>query len=171
LRPVKNLPRLVRAFAGMPEPWQLVILGEGPEREAIRDEALRHDVGHRVHLAGFVADPGAVIGLFDLFALSSDSEQFPISVVEAMSAGLAVVAPDVGDVRAMVAPANAPFIAPAGDEVALAESLCRLAQSAALRRTIGAENRKKARTEFDEAKMIAAYREVYAAALGRVRFP
>jgi hypothetical protein len=89
LRAVKNLPRLVRAFAKMPEPWRLVILGEGPERAAILAEAVRQGVESRVHLPGFVADPASVIGLFDLFALSSDSEQFPISVVEALAAGLA----------------------------------------------------------------------------------
>jgi glycosyltransferase involved in cell wall biosynthesis len=171
LRPVKNLPRLVRAFASMPEAWQLVILGEGPERDAIRDEALRQDVGHRVHLAGFVADPAAAIGLFDLFALSSDSEQFPISVVEAMAAGLAVAAPAVGDVRAMVAPENAALITPPGDEAALGEALLRLGEDAALRRRLGAANQQRARTEFDEAGMIAAYRRVYAEALGRPQFP
>lgn len=171
LRPVKNLPRLVRAFAAMPEAWQLVILGEGPERDAIRDEALRQDVGHRVHLAGFVADPAAAIGLFDLFALSSDSEQFPISVVEAMAGGLAVAAPAVGDVRAMVAPENAALITPPGDEAALGEALLRLGEDAALRRRLGAANQQRARTEFDEAGMIAAYRRVYAEALGRPQFP
>ncbi len=171
LRAVKNLPRLVRAFAAMPEPWQLVILGEGPERDAIRDEALRQDVGHRVHLAGFVADPASAIGLFDLFALSSDSEQFPISVVEAMAAGLAVAAPDVGDVRAMVAEANLPLISPASDEAALAAALLRLGGDAALRRSLGRANRDKARAEFDEGGMIAAYRAVYAAAMGRSDFP
>ena len=171
LRAVKNLPRLVRAFAVMPEPWQLVMLGEGPERDAIRDEALRQDVGHRVHLAGFVPDPSSAIGLFDLFALSSDSEQFPISVVEAMAAGLAVAAPDVGDIRAMLAPANAELIIPAGDEVALGETLLRLGGDAALRRSLGTANRQRARAEFDEAGMIEAYRRTYAAALGRERLP
>lgn len=171
LRPVKNLPRLVRAFAAVPEPWQLVILGEGPERDAIRDEALRQDVGHRVHLAGFVADPAAAIGLFDLFALSSDSEQFPISVVEAMAAGLAIAAPAVGDVRAMVAPENAALITPPGDEAALGEALLRLAEGAGLRRAIGTANQQRARAEFDEAAMIGAYRQVYAEALGRPEFP
>lgn len=171
LRPVKNLPRLVRAFAGMPEPWQLVILGEGPEREAIREEALRQDVAHRVHLPGFVADPAAVIGLFDLFALSSDSEQFPISVVEAMAAGLAVVAPAVGDIPAMLSTENAAVVSPAGDEVALAGRLVALAGDANLRRKLGKANQIKALAEFDEATMIAAYRRVYAAALGRASFP
>src|ERR1700712_1209623 len=154
LRAVKNLPRLVRAFAAMPEPWQLVILGEGPERDAIRDEALRQDVGDRVHLAGFVADPAAAIGLFDLFALSSDSEQFPISVVEAMAAGLAIAAPAVGDVQAMVAPDNAALITPRGDEAALAAALLRLGEDAGLRRTRGTSNQQRARAEFDEAGLI-----------------
>ncbi|HEY6870422.1 MAG TPA: glycosyltransferase, partial [Novosphingobium sp.] len=87
LRAVKNLPRLVSAFAGLPDHWQLVILGDGPERDAIRARALELEIGHRVHMPGFVARPADAIGLFDLFALSSDSEQFPISVVEAMAAG------------------------------------------------------------------------------------
>lgn len=171
LRAVKNLPRLVRSFAGLPEEWQLVILGEGPEREAIREEAIRLEVGHRVHLPGFVADPARVLGLFDLFALSSDSEQFPISVVEAMAAGLAVASPAVGDVAGMVAPANAPFIVAPGREDSLAEALHSLAADPFLRARIGADNQAKARAEYDEAVMLAAYRAAYAAALGRQSFP
>lgn len=171
LRPVKNLPRLVRAFAGLPEPWQLVILGEGPEREAIRAEALRLDLAHRVHLPGFTADPAKVVGLFDLFALSSDSEQFPISVVEAMASGLAVVSLDVGDVAAMVAEPNRPYITPASDEAALAGALARLAADPKLRAAIGEANRAQARAGYDEAAMIAAYREVYGRAVGRESFP
>jgi len=73
LRAVKNLPRLVRAFATLPEPWHLVIAGEGPERAAILAEAERCHVADRVHLTGFVADPASLIGLFDLYALSDDS--------------------------------------------------------------------------------------------------
>jgi len=171
LRKVKDLPLLVRAFAPLPDEWQLVILGEGPEREAIRDEALRLNVAHRVHLPGFVADPAKVIGLFDLFALSSHSEQFPISVVEAMAAGLAVASTDVGDVRGMIAPANREFVTPAGDEAALAASLARLAGDAGLRDMIGSANRARARADYDEAAMIAAYRDVYGRAMELERFP
>lgn len=166
LRPVKNLPRLVRAFAGLPEPWQLVILGEGPEREAIAAEALRLGLSHRVHMPGFAADPAAAIGLFDLFALSSDSEQFPISVVEAMAAGLAVAAPAVGDVARMVAADNGPYIVPPGDEAALAASLGALAGDPALRARIGEANRTRAKADYDERAMIGAYRTIYARAMG-----
>lgn len=171
LRAVKNLPRLVRAFAGLPEEWQLVILGEGPEREAIRAEALRLGLAHRVHLPGFVAEPARAVGLFDLFALSSDSEQFPVSVVEAMAAGLAVAATDVGDVAAIVAEPNRPYVTPAGDEPALAGALAALAGDDALRRRIGEANRVLACAEYDEAGMIVAYRALYARALRRPAFP
>jgi L-malate glycosyltransferase len=171
LRPVKNLPRLVRAFAGLPEFWQLVILGEGPEQAEIRAEALRLGVAHRVHLPGFVADPAKAIGLFDLFALSSDSEQFPISVVEAMAAGLAVAAPQVGDVGVMLADENRPYIVPPGDEAALAAALAVLAADEPLRRSIGEANRVRARAQYDEAAMVAAYRAVYARAMRRTSFP
>ncbi len=171
LRAVKNLPRLVRAFADLPEQWQLVILGEGPERDAIRAEALRLNVAHRVHLPGFVADPGKAVGLFDLFALSSDSEQFPISVVEAMATGLAVASTDVGDVAGMIAQANRPYVTPVADEGALAAALAELADNEALRRGIGEANRIRARAEYDEQTMVAAYRKVYARALRQPSFP
>ena len=88
LRAVKNQTALVRAVARLPEEWHLVIVGDGPERDAIRDAAEAADIAHRVHLPGFVAKPKTFLGLFDIFALSSRSEQFPLSVVEAMAAGL-----------------------------------------------------------------------------------
>ncbi len=171
LRAVKNLPRLVRAFAGLPEHWQLVILGEGPEREAIRDEAMRLQIAHRVHLPGFVSDPAKAVGLFDIFALSSDSEQFPISVVEAMAAALPVASPDVGDVSAMITPENREFVSPTGDEEALADALQTLAFDDSLRQRIGEANRQLAVKNYDEKTMISKYKKVYAQALGRAEFP
>ncbi|MFM5894550.1 MAG: glycosyltransferase [Novosphingobium sp.] len=171
LRAVKNLPRLVRAFAALPAEWELVIVGEGPERGAILAEAARLGVADRVHLPGFAANPATVLPLFDLFALSSDSEQFPISVVEAMAAGLAVVSPAVGDVSHIVAESNRPFITPPGNETALAAALVDLAEDTSRRDTIGAANRARAQAEFGEEVMIAAYRQTYGAALERATFP
>lgn len=166
LRAVKNLPRLVRAFAPLPDEWQLVIVGEGPEKTAIRDEAEGLGVGHRVHLPGFAPDPARFAGLFDLFALSSDSEQAPISLIEAMAAARAVAAMDVGDVKAMVTPENQPFIA--NDETALARAIAELAHDAELRRMLGRANQTRAREAFDERTMIAAYRRLYSSAMGGV---
>ncbi|MFM5922694.1 MAG: glycosyltransferase [Novosphingobium sp.] len=171
LRAVKNLPRLVRAFAGLPEPWKLVIVGEGPERAAIESEAVRQGVAGRVHLPGHAPHPAKVMGLFDLFALSSDSEQFPISVVEAMATGLAIVSPSVGDVKAMTSPENGDWIVPPGDDRALAATLAAAAADPGRRDRIGAANRALARAEYGEAAMVEAYRAAYARAMGRAAFP
>ena len=171
LRMVKNLPRLVRAFAAMPADWRLVIVGEGPERGAILAEAARLGIEARVHLPGFAPDPAEVAGLFDLFALSSDSEQFPISVVEAMSTCLAVVSPSLCDVSVLVALENAGWFVACGDEAGLADALAEAAARPDLRAAIGAANRARAKAEYDEAAMLAAYRLVYAQAMGRGQFP
>jgi L-malate glycosyltransferase len=158
LRAVKNLPMLVRAVAAVPG-VRLVIVGEGPEREAIMAEADRIGMADRLVLPGFLPTPHRYIGHFDIFALSSLSEQFPISLAEAMAGGLPAVATDVGDVRAIVAPENLPFIV--RDEAAMAQALRALAGSPGLRRQVGAANRAKARATLDERLMIDRYRAVY----------
>ncbi|MCB5424031.1 glycosyltransferase [Altererythrobacter sp. CC-YST694] len=169
LRAVKDLPAMVRAFARLPADWRLVILGEGPERQAILAEAQAMGVAERLHLPGFAADPAKVVGLFDIFALSSRSEQFPISVVEAMAAGLPVAAPAVGDVAQMVAQENAPFIVPAGDTDALGQAFVTLAADPQLRRAVGGANQAKARDSCDERVMLSAYHALYAGAMRPVR--
>lgn len=161
LRPVKQLPRLVEAFADLDDHWHLVIVGEGPEKERIRAEADRLQISHRVHLPGAIADPAKVVGLFDIFALSSDSEQFPLSVVEAMAAGLPIAAPNVGDVKAILAQVNRPYVAQTNSAAALGGLLFELADDAGKRKEIGQANREKAQAEFDEAQMIEAYRTLY----------
>jgi glycosyltransferase involved in cell wall biosynthesis len=168
LRAVKNLPRLVRAFAAMGvADARLVIVGSGPESERIAAEARRLGVAARVHLPGFLPDPARWIGLFDVFALSSDSEQFPISLVEAMAAGLPVVATDVGDIPDMVSPDNLPLLVHREDEAAFAAALGTLAERSDLRRALGRANRARAAAAFDEARMIARYAALYDEAIGR----
>jgi glycosyltransferase involved in cell wall biosynthesis len=168
LRKVKNLPRLVRAFAAMRDKEaRLVIVGSGPESDAIAAEARRCGVADRVLLPGFLPDPARWIGLFDIFALCSDSEQFPISLAEAMAAGLPAVSTAVGDVRAMVSRDNLPLIVDRGDEAAFAAALDSLAERSDLRRAIGLANREKAAAEYDEAAMIARYCALYGEAIGQ----
>ena len=91
LRAVKDLPLLVRAVGGLPGKVRLVIVGEGPDEEAIRDAAEAMFLTDNLVMPGFLRDPHRYIGLFDVFALSSKSEQQPIVVMEAMAAGLPVV--------------------------------------------------------------------------------
>lgn len=165
LREVKDLPRLVRAVAKLSPHVRLVIAGEGPERSAIEAEAQRCGIADRVLLAGFLDRPWRYVGHFDIFALSSRSEQFPISVVEAMAAGLPVASPRVGDVETMVSAENQPLIALG--ETDLAGALGKLVADAALCSEIGAANRAKARSDYDESRMIDAYAALYEEALGR----
>ena len=162
LRAVKNIRRLVRAVAPHRNHLQLVVVGEGPERDAILAEAKAHGLDD-ICMAGFMSEPWRFLGLFDIFALSSDSEQFPISLIEAMAAGLPIASMDVGDVANMVAPENRAFVVP--DEAALASALEALASDPDIRQRLGEANRQRARRDFTEAAMVDAYASLYGQAL------
>lgn len=166
LRPVKNLRRLVRAVAPHKDHLQLVIVGEGEERAAIVAEAAALGMDD-LCMPGHLNDPAAFVGLFDIFALSSDSEQFPISLVEAMAAGLPVVSTEVGDVASMVALENRPLIVPVADEAAFAAALGRLAGSDVLRRSLGEANRQVASANYGVATMVERYSTLYDEAMAR----
>ena len=170
LRAVKNIPRLVRAVAAAGPNVRLAIAGEGPERTAIMAEASRLGIADRVMMPGFLRDPARFIRLFDIFALSSDSEQYPISLVEAMASELPVVATDVGDVRNIVASENLPFIIRRDDEAGLADAIRLLADDAALRKKLGDANRYLATSQYDEITMLARYRQLYGSAMKRADF-
>ncbi|QNE30910.1 glycosyltransferase family 4 protein [Sphingomonas sp. NBWT7] len=167
LRTVKDLPALVRAVGGLSGRFRLVIVGEGPDRINIERTALAMGIEDQVLLPGFLDRPYRFIGHFDLLALSSRSEQFPIAVIEAMAAGLPVVAPPVGDVPAMVALENAPFITDHPGEIRLRDAMQALIADPDLRAQVGAANRRKAQAEYDEQQMIARYAALYEAAMRR----
>jgi glycosyltransferase involved in cell wall biosynthesis len=167
LRAVKDLPLLVRACGGLSGRFRLVIVGEGPEREAIRQAAEAMDIADRLIMPGFLDRPQRYVGLFDLLALSSRSEQFPISVVEAMAAGLPIASVPVGDVPAMLAPENAALVASHIHEVPLRDALQKLVADPDLRARLGAANQARARAEYDETLMIRRYADLYEGAMGR----
>lgn len=167
LRPVKDIPMLVRAVGGMKTKAQLVIVGEGPDREAIEDTIANMGMEKQVLLAGFLPDPHKYMGLFDIFALSSKSEQQPIAVMEAMAAGLPIASTPVGDVAKMVHPDNVSTISKDWNPVHLRDRIEVLAAHPDARRTVGKANQARARELFDERAMIAAYAKLYAEAAGR----
>jgi glycosyltransferase involved in cell wall biosynthesis len=167
LREVKDLPMLVHAVGGLKTKAQLVIVGEGPERPAIMEAVENMGMEKTVFLPGFAPEPHRYIGLFDIFALSSRSEQQPIAVMEAMAAGLPVASVPVGDVPRMVAPENESFIAPDRNPVHLRDQIERLAGYPDARRYVGKANQARARALFDEGAMIASYARLYADAAGR----
>ena len=167
LRAVKNLPMLVRACGGLAGRFRLVIVGEGPEEAAIRHAAAMIGIAERLLMPGFLPRSYAYTGLFDIAALSSSSEQFPLAVVEAMAAGLPVVSTPVGDVPVMLSEANAPLIAAEMGEVQLRDGLQQLISRPELREALGAANQARARAEYDEGVMIARYKALYEEAMGR----
>lgn len=167
LTPVKDLPMLVRACGGLSGRFRLVIVGEGPERDRIRAAAEAMGIADRLVMPGFLDRPYRYIRHFDLLALSSRSEQFPISVVEAMAAGLPVASVPVGDVPVMVAAENKPFVATHVHEVPLRDAIQPLLLDADLRARVGAANQARARAEYDEGLMIRRYADLYEGAIGR----
>ncbi len=162
LRAEKNLPRLLHAFAAAVHecPARLVIVGDGPERPRLEQEAARLGIAERVHFAGHRADPAPVLRGLDVFAMSSDTEQMPISLLEAMAAGLPVAATDVGDIAAMLPDEQQGFVVPL-DHHALGYAIQRLAGDPALRLRLGAANRARAEAEFSQQRMLDAWAYLY----------
>jgi len=111
LRPEKNIARLIKAFCAVRarQNARLVVVGGGPELPALQALAARLGVAEDVEFAGYLADPISRLIEFDLFALSSDTEQLPIAMLEAMACGIPVVATRVGDVAQII-----PEVAQAG---------------------------------------------------------
>ncbi len=175
LRPVKNVARLIQAFAllrhdGAGGPF-LLIVGDGPERGRL--EELARSLGAaapRIRFAGHQADLVPYYRACDVFALSSDSEQHPLALLEALACGLPAASTDVGDVRALLPPEQAPYLAPAAatpDAAALARPLAELLGDRELRARLGARNRAWVLARYAFEAMQDAYREVYDQALAR----
>jgi len=160
LRGEKNLARLLEAFALLRQPARLVIVGDGPERAALEARALELGIADRTNFTGHLAAPQTAYRDFDLFALSSDTEQMPLSVLEAMASGLAVAATDVGDVATMLAEENRPFVV-ARDAAALAEAMVALLADPARRQTIGSANRARVERKYDQETMFQAYAALF----------
>lgn len=159
LRREKNLPRLLRAFARLGEGrsgLKLMVVGDGAERPVLERLAGELGVAASVRFVGQTSRPEEWLARMDIFALSSDTEQMPLSLLEAMAAGLPAVATRVGDVPQLVAAENGPYVVALEDDAFL-EALARLVDDAAARRLIGDANAQKARENFDEATMAARY--------------
>ena len=162
LRPEKNLFRLldafrlVRAYA----PCRLLIAGDGPERESLETHAEALGLREHVRFAGHIGDSERIFEALDVFVLSSDTEQMPTAVIEAMAAGLPVAATDVGDISQMVSDENLPFVV-GRNEASLADAILTLRQDPDLRARIGAANRRVAETRFADQTMATAYAELF----------
>jgi len=159
LRGEKNLPRLIEAAALMPAVAEayLVIVGDGPERAALEAFAAASPIAERVRFVGAIREPERIYGAFDIFAMSSDTEQMPYALLEAMAAGLAVASTDVGDIAAILPAANRELVLGRREAAALAQVLGLLADDPARRTALGEDNRAHVRATYDLDLMLRRY--------------
>jgi glycosyltransferase involved in cell wall biosynthesis len=162
-RQEKNHVRLLRAFAAVGDrrPSRLLLVGDGPLREDLTALALRAGVSHRVVFTGTLDATEDAYRASDVFALSSDTEQMPLALLEAMSMGLPVVSTDVGDVKSMVSPENRRLVTALGQEDDYAAALAELLEKDDLRASLGEANREVCLARFELADMIRAWEKLY----------
>lgn len=136
---------------------RLVVVGDGARRAELEKIVADRGLDQAVTFLGLRRDVPRLLAGADLFALSSVHEGVPISVIEAMTQGLPVVATDVGALRDLVTDGVDGFLVESGDAAALAERLTRLADDPALRDGLGRRARERARAEFTIDNTAAAF--------------
>jgi glycosyltransferase involved in cell wall biosynthesis len=163
---------LVRALAALGQrPFSLAFVGDGPDRHELEEEVRTLELGHRVALLGEIRDVPELLARADVFVLSSRSEGAPLSILEAMAAGLPVIASDVGGVGELVVNGETGLLVPPGDPTRLAHALARLLDDRALRVQLGAAGRARARERFDLAALLGAHIQLYTRELSRRGLP
>lgn len=154
----KNHALLLRAFEKVPEHAHLLIVGDGDLRSELQEQAA--GMSSRVHFLGIRRDVPDLLAAADAFVLASDWEGNPLVVMEAMSAGLPVVATAVGCVPELVVD-GAGALVDKGDEAGLVEAITALALDPALADRQGTRARAHAERRFDVAAMAADYIDLY----------
>jgi glycosyltransferase involved in cell wall biosynthesis len=157
----KDFSTLIAALVRIEAEWAAAFVGEGPLHAEIAGELERTGLGRRVELLGSRDDVLDLLAGADIFVLSSRSEGFPVSVLEAMAAGLPVVATDVGGVSEAVRHGETGLLVPANDPGALAEALDCLVQDPELRLRLGSAGRERVRQHFDVVPFRRAHLELY----------
>jgi L-malate glycosyltransferase len=166
LDPVKDIPTLIRAVAGhhgAGAPTILLVIGDGSERAHL--EAVARDIGvaSSVRFLGHRDDARDLLAACDMYANSSISEGISLTILEAMAAGLPVVATRVGGTPEIV-DASCGRLVPSRDPDALTATLAALAEDATLRQALGREARARVEQRFTLDRMVREYRDLYYAA-------
>lgn len=158
----KDHSTLLRAAALLPGgDWRLQFAGDGPLQRAAEALARELGVAQRVQFLGERSDVPALLAAADLFVLASRWEGLPICIIEAMRAGLPVIASDVGGVRELVAAGETGLLIPPGDPQTLAAALQRLIQNPELRQEMGSRGRQRFACEFTAEVMVKQTLQVY----------
>ena len=172
LEPIKDLPTFVRAagrvLASEPN-TRFLIIGGGSQEAHIRQIVDDLGIGNAISLLGDRRDVGRLLAGTDLFVLPSINEGMPLTLIEAMSAGVPVVATRVGGVPEVVAHDETGLLVPPQDPGAMAEAMLELLRDTGRARSMGRRGMQRARQQFRLETMVAAYQAVYDAALAGAR--
>jgi len=147
-----------------------VVVGEGEMRRELEEQAAALGMDERMIFPGWQRDVGDYMSAFDVFVMPSLNEGMGRVVVEAMAAGRAVIASDVGGLRNLVAPGENGLLVPPGDAEALAKAIRALYRDPERRRSMGEEGRKKA-PAFSAGAMIMKIDELYKELLKKKQVP
>jgi glycosyltransferase involved in cell wall biosynthesis len=167
--PPKNHALLIEAFAQVRSdaPLYLLLVGGGELENAVREQVAGLGLQGRVRFLGVRADVADILRASDVFVLSSRWEGNPMSVMEAMAAGLPVVSTAVGGVPELVREGETGLLVPSEDAAALAQAMQALVDDAARRRAMGAAARQHAVAHFDIRHTVRGYEQLYEALLKR----
>ncbi len=138
-----------------------VVIGDGPLRDECEAFIHKYGVAERVFLLGSREDAAELVWDFDVFTLFSRWEGLPLTIIEAMQAGVPVVANDVGGVGELVVDGETGFLIRGLDLEAAAQALLRLLSNQNLRRRMGDAGRQRARRKFSLEEMLTRYSELY----------
>lgn len=159
--PQKNQQLLLQALAKVDTPFHLTFVGDGPTRAAAEQMAAELGLGQRVEFLGLRKDTEQILAASHIFVLSTNWEGFPITILEAMRAGLPVIATDVDGVREAVRHGQTGDLVPRGECQPLAESLAKLLRDSSLRARLGAAGRSLYDREFTRPVMLGKIAGVY----------
>lgn len=162
---VKRLDVLLRAVARVSDATvRVVLIGRGDEERRLRELAAALALGPRAMFVGEVLDAARLFRAFDVYATTSAREGMPLAVLEAMALGVPVVASDIPAHREALGRASPGLAAPTPE--AFATALERLLADGDARAALGAEQRTRARSEFDIRQMLTALEAIYGELLG-----
>ena len=167
LLPYKGHRDLLDALAMTQTRPRMIFVGDGPERAALEQEAAALGIDHLVDFRGSVANPMEVLLQSQFAVLPSHTEGLPNAVLEAMAAGLPVIATDVGGVPDLIAPGLNGLIVPPRDPHSMAHCIDELIKSPNERHRLGMSARAVA-ARFDWQTIARSYLELCADSLHRV---
>lgn len=154
---------LVKAFKDLNA--ELILVGDGPSLPQIRDQVNQLGMEHQVSFLGFRQDIAEILAQVQVYALISNWEGLPCTIIEAMRAGLPVVASDVGGVKEIVIEGQTGYVIPRGDSQTLRQRLAYLIDNEAARISMGIMGRQKYESQLTFKHMYDQTLSVYQAAI------